>query len=87
MLERAMDACPPELWSRPASQMGFWYLAYHSLFFLDYDFSPAAEVFCSAAFDVHEYELRELNLLLRQNVGSAPLWVRRTKQELYEAAH
>src|SRR5688572_26213743 len=59
MLERAMAACPDELWSRPAPEMGFWYLAYHTLFLMDYDFSVAAEPFQSAKFDIHEYELRE----------------------------
>ncbi len=54
-----MDACPDELWSRPAKEMGFWYLAYHTLWLIDFDFSPAATTFRSPDFDIHEYELRE----------------------------
>jgi hypothetical protein len=42
-LENAMIACPDELWSDPTRQpewkpdgvVGFWYLAYHALFYLD----------------------------------------------------
>jgi hypothetical protein len=42
-LESAMKACPKELWSDPARPpewkpdgvVGFWYLAYHALFYLD----------------------------------------------------
>jgi hypothetical protein len=60
MLEFAIRVCPDELWSRPAAQMGFWYLAYHTLFYIDYDLSPSAERFHSASFDIHEYEIREL---------------------------
>lgn len=47
MLENAIDACPDELWSDPSKKpewvsdgvVGFWYLAYHTLFFLDLQFS------------------------------------------------
>ena len=43
MLENAIRACPDELWSDPSKRpawvsrdvVGFWYLAYHTLFFLD----------------------------------------------------
>ena len=42
MLEAAMRACPDTLWCEPAEPrwnesgvVGFWYLAYHTLFFLD----------------------------------------------------
>jgi hypothetical protein len=33
MLERAITACPDELWDTPSK---FWYKAYHTVFFLDY---------------------------------------------------
>ena len=36
MLENAIRACPDELWSGRARQPEFWYLAFHTLFFLDY---------------------------------------------------
>lgn len=53
MLENAMRACPDEVWSDPAETprwaerevVGFWYVAYHTLFFLDFYFSDAAEDF------------------------------------------
>ena len=43
MLENAIDACPEEVWSDPSKRpewashdvVGFWYLVYHTLFFLD----------------------------------------------------
>lgn len=44
MLENAMRACPPALWSDDPSKrpqrvkgnvIGFWYVAFHTLFFLD----------------------------------------------------
>ncbi len=36
MLERAIAACPPTLWTAPAEPSPFWYLAYHTIFWLDY---------------------------------------------------
>jgi DinB superfamily len=50
MLENAMLACPDEFWSDPSkppewisnSVPGFWYVAYHTLFFLDF-YSSASE--------------------------------------------
>lgn len=46
MLENAVRACPEPLWSgdvrRPTE---FWYLTYHTLFFLDYYFAGAPEGF------------------------------------------
>lgn len=45
MLEKAILACPESLWSGHARrpEQEFWYLAYHTLFWLDYylDESPA----------------------------------------------
>jgi hypothetical protein len=43
MLENALNACPPELWSAPILRdqpdrteiSAFWYVAYHALFWLD----------------------------------------------------
>ena len=153
MLENAIAACPGEHWSdssrrpewRPKDVVGFWYLPYHTLFFLDLQlsggstegFAPpppfdlseldpegilperpytkeevlAYVTYCrqkarttiaslseEAALRVcrhgsFELTFRELllygmrhvqhhagqmNLLLRQNVGAAPRWVKRT---------
>lgn len=44
MLENAIRVCPDELWSDPSKQpewvsnnvVGFWYVAYHTVFFLDF---------------------------------------------------
>ncbi|HKP46301.1 MAG TPA: DinB family protein [Pyrinomonadaceae bacterium] len=43
MLENAMRSCPDEVWSDSSRQPQFWYLAYHTLFWLDFylDNSPA----------------------------------------------
>lgn len=45
MLENAIVACPDDLWSDRSHQPEFWYLAYHTLFFLDYYASESAEGF------------------------------------------
>jgi hypothetical protein len=57
MVENAMIACPDELWSDPAKRpewsersiVGFWYLAYHTLFYLDLDLSGSVEGFAPPA--------------------------------------
>jgi hypothetical protein len=35
MLENAIDACPEKLWSERSRQPEYWYVAYHTLFWLD----------------------------------------------------
>jgi hypothetical protein len=35
MLQNAIDACPDALWGDRARKPEFWYVAYHTLFFLD----------------------------------------------------
>jgi hypothetical protein len=57
MLENAIRACPEHLWSDPSKRpewtsngvVGFWYLAYHALFFLDFYLSDSAEGFTPPA--------------------------------------
>lgn len=42
MLENAIAACPEELWTAERQRgPAFWYLAYHTLFFLDLDLAPS----------------------------------------------
>lgn len=36
MLDNAIVACPDKLWDDRARKPGFWYIAYHALFWLDY---------------------------------------------------
>ncbi len=48
MLENAMNASPDNVWSKRADESGyhdFWYISYHTLFFLDYYLSDSAEGF------------------------------------------
>jgi hypothetical protein len=53
MLENAIRACPDELWSDPSKQpewknndvVGFWYVVFHTLFFLDLYMSDSMEAF------------------------------------------
>lgn len=45
MLENAITACPDALWSDRTQRPEFWYVAYHTLFFLDYYHSASAEGF------------------------------------------
>ncbi len=57
MLENAMRACPDQLWSDPSKPpqwitrdvVGFWYVVYHPLFFLDLYLSDSAESFAPPA--------------------------------------
>ena len=57
MLENAVRACPDELWGdrtkRPQwvsrDVVGFWYVVYHTLFFLDFYLSGKAEGFTPPA--------------------------------------
>jgi uncharacterized damage-inducible protein DinB len=50
-LKRAIDACPDEVWSddkKPAWKerdvVGYWYLAFHTIFWLDFYMSDPAEL-------------------------------------------
>lgn len=45
MLDNAIVACPEELWSDRSRQPEFWYLAFHTLFFLDLYLSESVEGF------------------------------------------
>jgi hypothetical protein len=45
MLENAMVACPDGLWGDRSKQPEFWYLAYHTLFFLDFYLADSPEGF------------------------------------------
>jgi hypothetical protein len=42
MLENAVKACPPGLWD---GRSQFWYITYHTLFFLDYYLTPEPDNF------------------------------------------
>ena len=35
MLGNSIDACPDEVWANGSREPAFWYVAYHTLFFLD----------------------------------------------------
>jgi uncharacterized damage-inducible protein DinB len=69
MLEDAIEACPERLWSdsrkKPAgdsiSGVGFWYIAYHTLFWFDFYLSEPEEKFTPPApFDLSEFEAGRL---------------------------
>jgi hypothetical protein len=45
MLRNAVLACPPEVWSDGSRQPEFWYLVYHTLFWLDLYLSGPVEGF------------------------------------------
>src|SRR6476661_9616683 len=49
MLENALLACPGELWSDRRRRPEFWYVVYHTLFFLDLYLSGALEGFTPPA--------------------------------------
>lgn len=45
MLENAMQTCPEKLWFDRSRQPEFWYLVFHTLFWLDFYLSDSAEGF------------------------------------------
>ena len=45
MLGNAIDACPEELWNDRSRNPEFWYLTYHTLFYLDLSLSGSVEGF------------------------------------------
>jgi len=49
MLENALLACPEELWGDRTRKPEYWYLVYHTLFFLDFYLSDSAEGFAPPA--------------------------------------
>ncbi len=60
MLENAVRACPEQVWgdsTRNARFTDFWYITYHTLFFLDYYLSGTSEGFAPPA----PYTLSELD--------------------------
>ncbi len=57
MLENALVACPDELWSDRTRQTEFWYVVFHTLFYLDLYLSGTTEGFAPPA----PYTLDEMN--------------------------
>ena len=49
MLENAMTVCPEEIWGSSAGFSEFWYIAYHTLFWLDLYLSGSVENFAPPA--------------------------------------
>ena len=49
MLENAIRACPDNLWGDRARNPEYWYLVYHTLFFLDYYLAESAAGFAPPA--------------------------------------
>ena len=45
MLENAVQACPEELWADRSRNPQFWYVVYHTLFWLDFYLTEPPEVF------------------------------------------
>ncbi|WP_420596124.1 DinB family protein [Deinococcus sp.] len=57
MLENAIVACPPEVWGDEISFSAFWYIAYHTLFWLDFYASESPEGFQPPApFTLDEFD-------------------------------
>lgn len=65
MLERAIHACPDELWSDPSRPpewkdddvVGFWYVVYHTLFWLDCYLTGSREGFAPPEpFNLDEFD-------------------------------
>ena len=57
MLENAIRACPDDLWGDRSRRPEFWYVASHTLFWLDYYLSESPEGFAPPApFDLCELD-------------------------------
>lgn len=58
-LELAIDACPDGIWGDRSRNPEYWYLVYHTLFFLDYYLSDSYEDFRPPApFNLDELDPR-----------------------------
>jgi hypothetical protein len=76
MLENAMNACPDDLWFDRKPKSEFWYLVFHTLFFLDFYSSESEEGFKppepftldeldpAGIFPPHPYTKQELHVYL-----------------------
>ncbi|HEX8144719.1 MAG TPA: DinB family protein [Pyrinomonadaceae bacterium] len=61
MLENALVACPEELWGDRSQRPEFWYVVYHTLFWLDLYLSGSVEAFSPPApFTLDEMDPRGL---------------------------
>ena len=49
MLENALLACPEELWNDRSRRPEYWYVVFHTLFFLDFYLSDSSEGFTPPA--------------------------------------
>ena len=45
MLENAINFCPDELWNQNKGFSDFWYISYHTLFFIDFYLTDSPEKF------------------------------------------
>jgi len=57
MLENALVACPEEVWSDRSRQPEYWYIVFHTLFWLDLYLTESPEGFAPP----HPYGLEELD--------------------------
>ena len=69
MLENAIQACPDHVWTNSSKQpagssmsgVGFWYVAFHTIFWLDFYLSESKEGFAPPApFSLSEFERGKL---------------------------
>src|SRR5262249_34378000 len=49
MLESAVNACPDRIWANRTLRPEYWYVAYHTIFFLDYYMSESEAGFAPPA--------------------------------------
>ena len=56
MLENAIQACPDAGWGRGSGNFEFWYIAFHTLFFLDFYSGPADGFAPPAPFSLTELD-------------------------------
>ncbi len=57
MLANAVSACPDDLWHRDKEFQDFWYIAYHTTFWLDFYLTPSPDDFTPLApFGLYELD-------------------------------
>ncbi|HEY7784567.1 MAG TPA: DinB family protein [Pyrinomonadaceae bacterium] len=61
MLENAINACPEEVWNDRSRNPQFWYVAFHTLFWLDLYLADSLETFTPPApFTIAEIESEQV---------------------------
>jgi hypothetical protein len=87
MVQAAVEACPDGLWDDRSHGTPFWHLAYHTLFYADFYFSPNPESFQAREFHSHNANFLPGDYAQYAGVVSTPENALTKTQLLDYAAH